>query len=272
MLIDLADLERTGLLKFGSRARRMVMVKAPAAAVDPIVRAVNGEFQEQFVNARSFRGNEDQIGTDLDRAENYLSLVGFIIVILGGIGVWSVTRVFVQQKLRAIAVLKCLGASTRQVLAVYVAQVLALGAMGSLLGLLIAWAALAAIPPDALAALGGAVPHLTRSAVLQGTTVGLLVSLLFSLVPLLDIRRVKPLLLLRDEAARGDSGRPVRRTSLVARRGLDQGRGRRAWCCWRWSGWRAGRRPRCVSGASSRVRSSASRWCCTWPACCSCAS
>ena len=187
--------------------------------------AVNREFQEQFVNARSFRGNEDQIGNDLERAENYLSLVGFIIVILGGIGVWSVTRVFVQQKLRAIAVLKCLGASTRQVLAVYVAQVLALGALGSVLGLLIAWAALAAIPPGALAALGGAVPRLTWSAVLQGTTVGLLVSLLFSLVPLLDIRRVKPLLLLRDDVRSRRRGGAARRPAVVARRGLDEGRG-----------------------------------------------
>ena len=55
------------------------------------------------------------------RAENYLSLVGFVIVVLGGIGVWSVTRVFVQQKIRSVAILKCLGATTSQVLATYVA-------------------------------------------------------------------------------------------------------------------------------------------------------
>ena len=68
------------------------------------------------------------------RAENYLSLVGFVIVVLGGIGVWSVTRVFVKQKIRSIAILKCVGATTRQVLATYVAQVLMLGLIGSALG------------------------------------------------------------------------------------------------------------------------------------------
>ena len=47
------------------------------------------------------------------------------------------------------------------------------------------------------------------SAALQGTAIGLLVSLLFSLVPLLEIRRVRPLLLLRDEAARDSGGRPA---------------------------------------------------------------
>ena len=68
------------------------------------------------------------------RAENYLSLVGFVIVVLGGIGVWSVTRVFVRQKIRSVAILKCVGATTRQVLATYVLQVVLLGLAGSLLG------------------------------------------------------------------------------------------------------------------------------------------
>ena len=62
------------------------------------------------------------------RAENYLSLVGFIMVVLGGIGVWSVTRVFVKQKIRSVAILKCVGATAGQILATYVAQVLLLGA------------------------------------------------------------------------------------------------------------------------------------------------
>ena len=55
--------------------------------------------------------------------------MGFVIVVLGGIGVWSVTRVFVRQKMRSVAVLKCLGASTAEVLGTYVLQValLALG-------------------------------------------------------------------------------------------------------------------------------------------------
>ena len=66
------------------------------------------------------------------RAENYLSLVGFVMVVLGGIGVWSVTRVFVKQKIRSVAILKCLGATANQILATYVAQVLLLGIVGSL--------------------------------------------------------------------------------------------------------------------------------------------
>src|SRR5262249_19306496 len=127
-------------------------------------------------------------------------------VILGGIAVSSVTRVFILQKIRSIAVLKCVGARTAQIIAVYVLQVMILGLAGSLLGVAIARAAVAAIP----LALAGSSPSLlteahygvSGSAALQGIAIGVLVSLLFSVVPLLQVRFIKPSLLLRDETVR----------------------------------------------------------------------
>jgi putative ABC transport system permease protein len=197
VLIDYDDLRGLGLLTFGSRASYQILLRVQEGAVERLTREIRQEFREQFVQARSYRSTEDDIGEDLLRAENYLSLVGFVMVVLGGIGVWSVTRVFVKQKIRSVAILKCLGATSGQVLATYVAQVLALGLGGSLLGVGIAAVAIAAIPESAAAAFDTVRYRLTWSAVFQGVGVGLLVSLLFSLVPLLEVRRVKPLLLLR---------------------------------------------------------------------------
>ena len=219
VLVDRGDLEQTGLLTFGSRARYQLMLRVDEAGIEPLVRELRPELRERFVSVRSYRGAEDRLGENLSRAENYLSLVGFVIVILGGIGVWSVTRVFVRQKLRSIAILKCLGASTGQVLAVYVAQVLLLGLTGSLLGVGIAAVALAAVPAQALASFGPTSVGLTASAVGQGLGIGVLVSLLFSLVPLLEVRRVRPLLLLRDSSATdGPTPREVRWVDRVKRR------------------------------------------------------
>jgi putative ABC transport system permease protein len=209
VMVDYDELKSTGLLSFGSRATEQVLLRVPDAGSEALARDLRRNLRDQFVNVRSFRATEDQIGEDLERAENYLSLVGFIIVVLGGIGVWSVTRVFVRQKIRSVAILKCLGASTRQVLATYVLQVVLLGLTGSLLGVGLAAAALAAIPASLTAAIGDISYGLTLSAVLQGLGVGLLVSLLFALVPLLDIRRVKPLLLIRGlDALPGAAGSP----------------------------------------------------------------
>jgi putative ABC transport system permease protein len=109
--------------------------------------------------------------------------------------------VFVQQKVRSIAILKCIGTTSGQVLGVYMTQVLLLGLAGSLLGVAIAAGAIAAIPTLAgeLAQMLRVDYGLTPGAVAQGLAVGLLVSLLFSLVPLLEVRHVKPSLLLRQD-------------------------------------------------------------------------
>ena len=206
VLIDYADLPSTGLLTFGSRAGRYILAKVPEDRVDDLVRVLRQDLRNQFANARSYRSTEDQIGRDFERAENYLSLVGLVIVILGGIAVSSVTRVFIQQKIRSIAVLKCVGARTAQIVAVYVLQVIALGLVGSLLGLIIARAAVAVIPialGSSSSILAQAHYGVTSSAAAQGIAIGILVSLLFSIAPLLHVRFIKPSLLLREEAVRG---------------------------------------------------------------------
>jgi putative ABC transport system permease protein len=201
VIIDYAALNETGLLSFGSRASHQLLLEVPAQALDPLTTSLRAAFANEFVGVRSYRRSEDQMGQNLTRAENYLSLVGLVVLILGGIGVSSVTRVFVQQKLRSIAILKCVGASSREILAVYMTQVLLLGVAGSLLGIAIAAAVLAAVPSFVgnVAAVLQVEYGLTAAAVAQGFAIGLLVSLLFSLVPLLDVRHVKPSLLLRSD-------------------------------------------------------------------------
>ena len=201
VLIDHADLPATGLLSFGSRANYQILLRVPPAALESLNSDLRQTFANEFVGVRSYRRTEDQMGEDLVRAENYLSLVGLVVLILGGIGVSSVTRVFVQQKIRSIAILKCVGSTSRQVLSVYMTQVIMLGLAGSALGVALAAAAVAAVPMF----VGRAVEMLqvnyglTPSAIAQGVSVGLLVSLLFSLVPLLEVRLVKPSLLLRQD-------------------------------------------------------------------------
>ena len=205
VLIDAADLPATALLTFGSRARHVLQVRVPDPQIDPLVRALRSDFKEEFVSARSYRSSDDEVGRDFDRAENYLSMVGLIIVILGGIAVSSVTRVFVLQKMHAIAVLKCTGATSSQIMAIYMLQVMALGLAGSILGVGLARLAIASIPyfvdTTATSLLGEVHYGITLSAAAQGIGIGVLVSLLFSVVPLLRVRSVKPSLLLRDETA-----------------------------------------------------------------------
>jgi putative ABC transport system permease protein len=201
VIISRQDLPATGLLSFGSRVNHQLLLRVPDATLASLTTDLRSAFANEFVGVRSYRRTEDQMGEDMTRAENYLSLVGLVVLILGGIGVSSVTRVFVEQKIRSVAILKCVGGTSAQLLGVYMAQVVLLGLAGSVLGIVIAGGVVAAVPSF----VGQAVEMLqvdyglTASAVAQGLAVGLLVSVLFSLVPLLEIRNVKPSLLLRQD-------------------------------------------------------------------------
>jgi putative ABC transport system permease protein len=202
VLIDYDDLAETGLLTFGSRASRQMLLRVPESDVDVLARDLESDLRSEFVRVRSYRDRQEQIGEDFERAENYLSLVGLVIVVLGGIAVSSVTRVFVRQKIKSIAVMKCVGGTSRQILSVYLLQTLALGVIGSAIGVVLAWIAIALIPEDMNQIGTLSVDYgLSWSAAAQGTGVGVLVSLLFAMVPLLEVRQVKPSLLLRQEAA-----------------------------------------------------------------------
>ncbi len=212
VFIDHADLPSTGLLTFGSDVDYEMLLKVPDEALGALTDDLEAAFANEYVSIRSYRRRQDRMTENLTRTENYLSLVGLVVLLLGGIGVSSVTRVFIQQKIRSIAILKCVGCTGRQILTIYLTQVLLLGLAGSALGVALAGALIAAFP---LLLSGAALVllqldiGLTRGAVAQGVAVGLLVSLLFSLVPLLEVRHVKPTLLLREDLA------PARRRDWV---------------------------------------------------------
>ena len=126
VFVDYADIDETALLDLGGRVWRQILVRMDEEGIQDLVWDMKGALANEFVRVRSYREAGDRLSRRLNRGENYLSLAGFVILILGGVGVWSVVRVFIAQKLKSIAVLKCLGASTRQVLAIYFFQVMAL--------------------------------------------------------------------------------------------------------------------------------------------------
>lgn len=209
VLIDYDDAAQIGLLGFGSRARYRVLFKTQDYAVNGLTTQMRQAFQSQpLITVRSFRYSQDRLSNSLTQVEDFLSLIGLVILVLGGIGISSATRVFINQKMKTIAILKTLGSNNRRVLAAYLLQVMLLGLLGSLLGLVLAKLTLLAVP----AYFGDRLPlnidfRLTWSAMLQGLGIGVLISLLFSLVPLLEIRRIKPILVIRSGLT-DDTGAP----------------------------------------------------------------
>jgi putative ABC transport system permease protein len=202
------DVPATGLLTFGSRARYETLLKLPASVDAQKLadrhRAVLGV---ERVNVRTVSEDQRNLNNSLGRLGRYLSLVGLVSLLLGGLGVASAVHALLKRKLETIAVLRCLGASARQVFTAYLIQAAGLGLVGSLVGAALG-AGLQVLVPGVLRGLlpVDVVVRPSWPAIGIGLLLGLWVSVMFSLLPLLGIRQISPLALLRrpyqDEASR----------------------------------------------------------------------
>jgi putative ABC transport system permease protein len=200
VLIEYDAVARAGVTTFGSRVRYIWLFKTTPDGDRPLLREMGGEFRAQklSLSLSNFRGVQDWLANSFAKMEGFTGLIGISMLVLGGVGVASVTRVFIQQKVETIAILKCVGGRNTPVLGAYLVQSLALGAAGAALGLLLAFLVNAAgtryverwSPLDLT-------PGLTWRASLEGLAIAGSVTLLFALPPLLEIRQVKPFLLFR---------------------------------------------------------------------------
>jgi len=198
VLMSQAGLKRANLLQTGSRAARRYLFRLPAEG--PSVQRVRDYLRQSFPEALivDFREVNPNIKRALDKATTYLSLVSLIALIVGALGVGMATHSHLQQKLDTIAIMKCIGARSGQILKIYVAQTLFLGAAGGLIGVMLGYGVQMLFP--LLIARYFEAPRgitLDAASAFQGLSVGLLTTLLFTLPPLLGIRSVRPGLIFR---------------------------------------------------------------------------
>lgn len=199
VFIPVTAVTETGLLQPGSLARYRVYVKFPADTdVEKLVRDLRGRFRELKLGFDTVEERKKQLGDSIASVNAFMMIVGFASLFLGAIGVASAVHAHISQKLPTVAILRCLGASARTSFAIYLVQGLGLGIIGAgagtLLGILVQ-----VVLPNLLRDILPIAFSLSLSwpAVLGGMGAGLILSVLFSLWPLLEVRRVSPLLTLR---------------------------------------------------------------------------
>jgi putative ABC transport system permease protein len=189
----------TQLLVFGSTAERTVLARLPGG-VDPdkFVKPFKKRVEDQQVRTRTVTQSEMATADAIENLSDFIGIVGLVALLLGGIGVASGVRAFVARKIDIVAVLRCLGASSGQVMAIYVVQAAAMGLVGAAAGVALGVAVQFALPK----VLTGFLPidvHVSfvPSAALDGLLVGGWIALLFALRPLLALRNISPLQTLR---------------------------------------------------------------------------
>ncbi len=189
----------TQLLVFGSTASRTVLAKLPAGTdPDKFVKPFKKRMENQQVRLRTVTQTEMSTTDAIENLSDFIGIVGLVALLLGGIGVASGVRAFVERKIDTVAVLRCLGASSSQVLAIYVAQAAAMGIAGAAVGAALG-VAVQFILPQVLTDFLPIDVHvsLVPSAVFTGLAVGGWIALIFALRPLLALRNVSPLQTLR---------------------------------------------------------------------------
>ena len=193
VLIAGDDLERTGLIRPGSRVRYRTLVRLPEGRDAQAFRDRLAAALPAGQRVSTYGQAQPGLRRFWDQLTMYLGLTGLVALMVGGIGVAVSVNAFVRQKLASIAILKALGAGWRPLLTAYLLQTALLGLGGSALGALLG----SAVQPLLAPTLTRLLPiELTLSfslrAVLSGLAMGVGVTLLYALWPLLQIRHVRP--------------------------------------------------------------------------------
>jgi len=197
--ISRSAIEETGLLQRGSVARYKKFFEFEHGTdVDALVEEMEATFRENRLWTETVKERQEDLGKTIARAQSFFQLVGFIALLLGSIGVASAVHVYIKGKIATAAVLRCLGASARQTFAIYLLQGMVLGLAGAISGAVLGVILQTLIPTMVKDFLPFEVSiFVSWNSVLQGIVVGFSVCIIFSLLPLLAIRRVSPLRAIR---------------------------------------------------------------------------
>ncbi len=197
--IPLQYLKQTQLMQKGSRISYHFFIKFKHAVdEEKLVAAIKPVLESNDYNYDTIETQKEDTGRSFADLTKFLSLVGFIALLLGCTGVASAVHVYVKEKINSIAILRCLGAKASQAFIIFLIQIMCIGFIGSLLGSVLGVAIQQFLPfilKDFLP-----VPITTSiswAAVVEGILLGTGISVLFALLPLVSIRKVSPLQALR---------------------------------------------------------------------------
>jgi len=197
--VPLNTVQSTSLLQRGSRVEyRRYLKLAENIQMEELMPTLRSYREKTELRYDTVEERKEDFGEAVSNMAKFLNMIGFIALLLGGIGVASSIHVYIKNKLSTIAVLHCVGASRRQTLLIYLLQSLMLGFGGALAGTFLGLVIQLGFPIIFSEFLPVEVEfYFSVFAVVLGLGVGILVSIVFALMPLLSIRKISPLYTLR---------------------------------------------------------------------------
>ena len=196
VMMNDADLEATQVLKPGSHVHYFFQFTGTTESVAAFRQWVKPQLNP---SQRLMDIHEDrpELGSALSRAERYLGLSSIVVIIIAGVAIAMTSRRYSERHFNSAAIMRCLGSKQSEILRLYFYQFLVLGLLASAIGCLFGWFAqemlfhlLADLFPIKIVA-----PSLI--AIVLGFLTGLAILFGFALPPLLRLKKVSPLRVLR---------------------------------------------------------------------------
>ena len=194
VMVSNATLDQSQLIAPGSRIRHKTLIRLPKD-MDPeqAVGLLEFGLKDKGTSIRTYRDMESNLTSSVDRMGKYLGSVGVIALLMGGIGIAMIIRTFMAQKLDTIAILNCLGATSRTVFRIYLLQAVLLGLAGSGLGVGIGYALQYLLPSKMSGLLNIQLePGFLWVPAAQSLSLGMGTTLLFTLWPLIRAVQTRP--------------------------------------------------------------------------------
>lgn len=199
VLIPYGQIEKTGLLQTGSRIDyQYYFVAPPEMDMRKLDEKIDEVLDREDADLDTHLSTSERMGRRYDNFGKFLNLVAFIALLLGCVGIASAINIYIKEKLRAVAVLKCLGASKKQTFLIYLLQIAGMGLLGGIIGTglgLLLQQIFPLLLEDLLPV--DVQIAIDLQTVLMGLLLGILMSVLFALYPLIGTLYVSPLQALR---------------------------------------------------------------------------
>jgi len=198
LMMHQADLEATGLITQGSRVDRHFLVAGDAQAVAGFRQWAQGELGPN-AEIRGIDNARPEMRRALERANGFLGLAAILAVILAGAGVAVASHSLADREADTSALLRCLGASQRLVVATLLLRLAVVALIASAVGTGLGWLAQAGLVAIVGDWFGQDLPLPGPWPALTGLATGLITLIGFGLVPALRVRRVPVMRVLRRE-------------------------------------------------------------------------
>lgn len=205
VMLNMEDLAGTNLLQVGSRATYRFLLAGESQSIDAFRQSFKGKLQ-RGERVEGVRDARSEVRVALDRAQRFLGLAALLSVVLASVAVALAARRFSQRQMDCAAMMRCLGATQADIFSLNLIQFLLLGALACVLGTLAGFAAQSVLAEMLSSFLTVALPAPTIIPAVQGMAIGLVLLLGFTLPPLLSLRKVSTLRVLRRDIDPFDAG------------------------------------------------------------------